>query len=123
MDPVGAVSAAFGPRPELRGSPAVLILCFHRGPRGQEPLEDLHLAPVGRKVERSVASGRARGEKHLSGQKEVENCRVFVPSSLGESLVKIPVKTLYFGTNKNDQRAITANADFSLLRGQVLDEL
>ena len=46
--------------------------------------------------------------------KKVENCRVFVPSSLGESSVKIPVKTtvktLYFGTNKNEQRASTANA-------------
>ena len=114
MDPVGAVSAAFGPRPELRGSPAALLLCFHRGFRGQEPLEDLHVALEGRKVERSSASGRARGERHLSGQKEVENCRVFVPSFLGQSWVKIPVKTtvktLYFGTNKNEQRASTANA-------------
>ena len=62
MDPVGAVSAAFGPRPELRGSPAVPILCFHRGPRGQEPLEDLHVAIFGCIVERSSASGRARRE-------------------------------------------------------------
>ena len=57
MDPVGAVSAAFGPRPELRGSPAVLILCFHRGFRGQEPLENLHAAIFGRIVERSLAFG------------------------------------------------------------------
>ena len=124
MDPVGAVSAAFGPRPELRGSPAALLLCFHRGFRGQEPLEDLHVALFGRKVERSVASGRARREA-LSGQKEVENCRVFGPSSLGESLVQIPVKTLYLSTNKPEQRASTANEYFFLLllRGQVLDEL
>ena len=50
----------------------------------------------------------------MSGQKEVENCRVFVPSFVGESWVKVPVKTtvktLYFGTNKNEQRASTANA-------------
>ena len=82
MDPVDAVSAAFGPRPELRGSPAEPILRFHRGFRGQEPLEDLHVAIFGRIVERSVALGPARGERHLSGQKEVENCRVFVPSFL-----------------------------------------
>ena len=71
----------------------------------------------------------ARGERHLSGQKEVENCRVFVPSFVGESWVKVQVKTtvktLCFGTNKNDQRASTANAYFFLLLlwGQVLDEL
>ena len=77
MDPVGAVSAAFGPRPELRGSPAEPILCFHRGFRGQEPLEDLHVALEGRTVERSLALGPARRERHLSGLKKVENCRVF----------------------------------------------
>ena len=60
MDPVGAVSAAFGLHPALRGSPAVPILCFHRGLRGQEPLEDLHGAMLGRKVEGSLASGSAR---------------------------------------------------------------
>ena len=62
LDPVDAVSAAFGPRPELRGSPAPLILCVHRGFRGQEPLEDLHVALFGRTVERSLASGPARRE-------------------------------------------------------------
>ena len=71
----------------------------------------------------------ARGERHLSGQKEVGNCRVFVPSFVGESWVKVQVKTtvktLYFGTNKHEQRASTADADFFLLslRGQVSDEL
>ena len=70
-----------------------------------------------------------RGERHLSGQKEVENCRVFVPSFVGESWVKVQVKTtvktLFFGTNKNEQRASTANEYFFLLllRGHVSDEL
>ena len=62
MDPVDAVSAPFGPRPELQGSPAAPILCLHRGFRGQEPLENLHAAIFGRIVERSSASGRARRE-------------------------------------------------------------
>ena len=57
---------------------------------------------------------RGGGDRHLSSQKKVENCRVFVPSFVGESWVKIPVKTtvktLCFGTNKNEQRASTANA-------------
>ena len=64
MDPVGAVSAAFGPRPELRGSPAGLSLCLHCGFRGQEPLEDLHVALMGRIVERSLAFG-TRAERGI----------------------------------------------------------
>ena len=88
MDPVGAVSAAFGPRPELRGSPALPILCLHRGFRGQEPLEDLHVALFGRIVERSLASGRVCGERHLSGQKGRELpglCPIFSWIILGEN--------------------------------------
>ena len=90
MDPVDAVSTAFGPRPELRGSPAVLILCVHRGFRGQEPLEDLHVALVGRIVERSLASGPARREAFEWSKKGRELPGLLLSNLL---LVTIPVMT------------------------------
>ena len=89
--------AAFEPRPELRGSPAALLLCVHRGFRGQEPLEDLHVALSGCEVERSIASGRTRREAFewsKSGRELPGLCPIFSWRILGENTSEDPTSDL-----------------------------
>ena len=106
------LSAAFGPRPELRGSPAVPILCVHSGFRGQEPLEDLYMALSGRIVERSSASGPARRqacEWSKRGRELPGLCPILSWRILGENTCEDPI--LRHKQNMNSAR------------GQVSDEL